>query len=69
MQSWWANTGNCLTTVKQLSNAGGSFNARDTSVSVRKPLSAIKEENLGHSEKGDYIVIKGLFVYRYIIFL
>lgn len=32
---------------------------RDTSLKARKPLAAIKEENLGNGEKGDFITVKG----------
>jgi replication factor A1 len=41
---------------------GGSY-THDTSVGIRKTISAIKEENLGNSEKGDILVVKGMIDY------
>jgi replication factor A1 len=60
LQAWWAATGFSIASPKSLSKGGGGGGGgmRDTSLGQRKALAAIKEENMGLGEKGDYITTK-----------
>jgi replication factor A1 len=60
--SWWNETGSTAAPTKSLSSSGRA-GVRDMSLKVRKPVSAIKDEGLGYSEKGDYVVVKGTVDY------
>jgi len=65
LRSWWSTSGR-LATPKSLTRAspGGSAGGmRNTSVESRKPISVIKEQSLGHSEKGDYVTVKATVTY------
>ena len=58
LQTWWQTEGQ---TSKQSSynNGQSSGGSNRINIETRNNLSQIKEENLGFSEKGDYLTIKG----------
>jgi replication factor A1 len=63
LMSWWHGGGATMDTKKIGGGGGGGGGMRDTSLKSRKLVSAIKDEGLGYSEKGDYITVKGTVDY------
>ena len=63
IQNWW-NAGGSSTTAKSLSSTGGG-GGRFPTFEERKPIAAIKAEQLGYTsaEKPDYISFKGTFTF------
>jgi replication factor A1 len=59
MAAWWQQHGGDVTTLRSLSGAGG-MGGRGDSLTDRKPIVAIKQENMGlaGSEKADWISFK-----------
>jgi hypothetical protein len=57
LHAWWAAAG-ASSEGKSLTQArGAGGGVRDTSFAARSTLAAIKEGNLGHSEKGDFVTV------------
>jgi len=57
LHAWWATAGASSEgkSLTQARSAGGGV--RDTALTSRSTLETIKEGNLGHSEKGDFVTV------------
>jgi len=62
LHAWWAAAG-ASSEGKSLTQARSGGGVRDTALASRSTLAAIKESDLGHSEKGDFVTVKGVVDY------
>ena len=66
MHAWWHSSGAQAAPARSITTSrggGGSGRVKDTSLKSRTGISAITEQQLGHSEKGDFINVKAAITY------